>query len=140
VEKATAKNIFNNLSKAIDQGLVQGCHDLSEGGLAVAAAEMAMGSGLGAKIFLNEAMRSKDMLDYEILFSESPTRFLVEVDKKDKKKFEAVFKGLPLGIVGYVDKQQVLVVRGCKNNPLIKLKIDEMRKAWTKTFDEFRRG
>ena len=36
-----ARDVFHKLHAAIDGGLVRACHDLSEGGLAVAAAEMA---------------------------------------------------------------------------------------------------
>ena len=42
------------VAPAIDAGLVRACHDLSEGGLAVAAAEMAFAGGLGAKISLHK--------------------------------------------------------------------------------------
>ena len=45
-----AKRTFAAMHKAIHAGLVRACHDLSEGGLAVAAAEMAFAGGFGAKI------------------------------------------------------------------------------------------
>ena len=52
VDAQVAKNTFAALHKAIYTGLVRACHDLSEGGLAVAAAEMAFAGGLGARISL----------------------------------------------------------------------------------------
>ena len=41
------------LYAAIDAGLVRACHDLSEGGLATAMAEMAFAGGLGATVDLD---------------------------------------------------------------------------------------
>ena len=65
---------------AIGRGLVRSCHDLSEGGLAVALAEMALAGGLGARASLGDVPRDDDDAnDAALLFSESPTRFLLEV-------------------------------------------------------------
>jgi hypothetical protein len=55
VDAAAAKQTFAAMHQAIHAGLVRACHDLSEGGLAVAAAEMAFAGGLGAKIRLDAA-------------------------------------------------------------------------------------
>jgi len=55
--------------------LVQSCHDVSEGGIAVALAEMCIAGGLGASV---------DTVDLKIppryLFSETNTCFIVEVE------------------------------------------------------------
>ena len=62
------------------RGLVRSCHDLSEGGLAVALAEMAFAGGLGARVSLADVPRDADAAsDLVLLFSESPTRFVLEV-------------------------------------------------------------
>ncbi len=53
VDARRARATFAALHSAIDAGLVRACHDLSEGGLAAAAAEMAFAGGLGAKISLH---------------------------------------------------------------------------------------
>ncbi len=52
VDAAQAKKTFDALHRAIYKGLVRSCHDLSEGGLAAAVAEMAFAGGYGAKIDL----------------------------------------------------------------------------------------
>ena len=52
VDPARGQATFAALHRAIDAGLVRACHDLSEGGLAVAAAEMAFAGGFGAEIDL----------------------------------------------------------------------------------------
>ncbi len=50
VDAEQARETFAAVHRAIHGGLVRACHDLSEGGLAVAAAEMAFAGGLGAQI------------------------------------------------------------------------------------------
>ena len=65
---------------AISRGLVRSCHDLSEGGLAVALAEMALAGGLGADVSLGTSRATATAAhDAVLLFSESPSRFLLEV-------------------------------------------------------------
>lgn len=137
VDKRIAKNIFNKVSAAIGQSLIRACHDLSEGGLGVGIAEMCMGAGLGADIFLAEAVRAGNMYDYELLFSESPTRFLVEVDKKDKDSFEKMFKGLPLGLIGCVSSEKNLTVYNKSSKKIIDVGLDSLCNSWKSAFREF---
>ena len=65
---------FRRLHQAISSGLIHACHDISEGGIAVAVAEMAIGGGLGATI-------GED--DVRQLFGERTGSFVVEVDPTD---------------------------------------------------------
>ena len=57
VKGAKAKRTFKAVTKAIDSGLIKSCHDLSEGGLAVAAAEMAFAGGYGLELDLGKVPR-----------------------------------------------------------------------------------
>jgi len=88
VDKAMAPKIFRALHQAIKQGLILSCHDLSEGGLAVAAAEMAFAGGVGIEITLQKG----DAVT--MLFSESNTRFLIEVAESDVRQLSSVFENL----------------------------------------------
>jgi len=83
VRTAQAKRTINAVVEAIDSGHVKSCHDLSEGGLAVAAAEMAFSGGYGIQLNLGSVPRARNMKrnDY-IVFSESNSRFLMEVPEK----------------------------------------------------------
>src|SRR5262249_29723198 len=80
-----APGIFRGLHAAIRQGLVRACHDLSEGGLAVALAEMAFAGGLGADITHLRPPNGTES-DVVCLFSESTTRFVVEVRPDDEAR------------------------------------------------------
>ncbi len=138
VNKKIAKDVFMNLSKSIEKKLVESCHDLSEGGFAAAVSEMCIGGGLGAIIFLDEIPKTEGILDYEILFSESPTRFIVEVDKNKKEEFESEMGNVSFGIIGCISDDQRLVVQNKENKEIINLEIEELRKSWIDTFKEFR--
>ena len=73
-----AKKLMERLSLATKNGLVRSCHDLSEGGIGVAIAEMAFAGGLGAVVSLKDVPLGEPMgRDDLVLFSESNSRFLV---------------------------------------------------------------
>ena len=79
VDPSAAKATFAAVHAAIVQGCVRACHDLSEGGLAVAAAEMAFAGGLGLSIDLSSVPNESELSEEICLFAESNSRFLVEV-------------------------------------------------------------
>ncbi|HUY36746.1 MAG TPA: phosphoribosylformylglycinamidine synthase subunit PurL [Pirellulales bacterium] len=122
VAPVTARRTFAAMHTAIGAGLVRACHDMSEGGLAAAAAEMAFAGGLGAQIDLRrvptiETTSGKGgadvtLSDVVLLFSESNSRFVCEVRPAAAHDFEACFDGLPLGRVGtVVDDGRLEIVR-----------------------------
>jgi phosphoribosylformylglycinamidine synthase len=133
VDLATAPLIFAAMHQAIEGGCIRACHDLSEGGLAVAAAEMAFAADLGLTLNLKAVPRAGDLADNgRILFSESTTRFLVEVPPAKAKKFERLMKGLPVAAVGEVTKTGRLMIKGLDGKTVVKAEGDAMRSAWKK--------
>ena len=130
VDPALAKLTFQGVHAAIVAGCVRACHDLSEGGLAVAAAEMAFAGGLGARLQLAEAPYSivLDRAAQEraaklaeahpelelhplsaqpdatamLLFAESNSRFLCEVPQDKAAAFEKALHGVPHALLGEV--------------------------------------
>lgn len=69
---------YRSLHTLLRTGRVRSCHDVSEGGLAVALAEMCIGGRLGASI---DALPHADLVTS--LFSESTGRFVCEVSSDD---------------------------------------------------------
>jgi phosphoribosylformylglycinamidine (FGAM) synthase-like enzyme len=134
VDAKTGLKIFNRMSEAAELGLLRACHDLSEGGMAVALAEMAFSGGFGVDAKL-ESAPCKIKKDSVILFSESNTRFIVEVRKEDKKAFEKLMKGVAIGLIGEVSAKKDLSIRGAAGNKIIDIGIDELKKAWQKPLD-----
>ena len=103
VDMTLAPRIFVAVHKSIEQRLVRSCHDLSEGGLAVAVSEMAFAGGLGVDLDLTQLSKDAGLTDpATLLFSESTTRFLIEVEPEHCAQIEVQFAGLPLTRIGQV--------------------------------------
>jgi phosphoribosylformylglycinamidine synthase II len=132
VKGAKAKRTFKAVTKAIDAGFVKSCHDLSEGGLAVAAAEMAFAGDLGLEIDLQKVPGKELSRSDFVLFSESNSRFLIEIAQKDKLDFESLMRGKNCIQIGKVIKQQNLVVKGLNGKTVVDAPLETLRKAWKK--------
>ena len=129
-----ARCIFRGLHQAIRSGTVRSCHDLSEGGLAVAAAEMAFAGGLGATLSLSGVANHLD--DAVTLFSESNSRFLVEVCEDHVAGFEACLAGAAVTSVGQVTRETRLVIESHAGSRLINSSLDSLKQSWQATFSE----
>jgi phosphoribosylformylglycinamidine synthase len=128
---AEAKCVMETLSSASAKGLVRSIHDCAEGGIGVACAEMAFAGGLGIKIDLSKVPLG-DPLDRDdrILFSESNTRFVVEVDPDVKSDFEGAMRNVPIGLVGAVTESSEFVVKGLGGKVRVKMDIADLKEAW----------
>jgi phosphoribosylformylglycinamidine synthase len=133
VDAQSAKKTFAAIHKAIHAGVVRACHDLSEGGLAVAAAEMAFAGGFGAKISLNQVLHDGEMSPAALLFSESNTRFLCEVPPYRAHAFEALLDGIPHAKIGEVnDSGRLQIVAGDSGEILVDADLKTLKEAWQK--------
>jgi phosphoribosylformylglycinamidine synthase II len=139
VDPALGRRIFTALHTAISRGLIRSCHDLSEGGLAVGLAEMAFAGGLGAQVDLALVPHDEEAaVDLVLLFSESATRFVIEVCPAFLDEVVAIFSGLPLGQLGRVagdaesdrDSSPKLVVRGLDQSVVIDADLSDLKAAW----------
>ncbi|MBN1256852.1 MAG: phosphoribosylformylglycinamidine synthase, partial [Planctomycetes bacterium] len=125
---------FNALSGATSKRLVRSLHDLSEGGLAVAAAEMAFAGGLGMELALEKAICGGELSTPAILFSESQSRFLAEVTPEKAKDFEALLtdKGVAFGQIGTVTDAPRIVIQDSSGKAVIDEDIYGLKEAWQK--------
>ncbi|TMC24114.1 MAG: phosphoribosylformylglycinamidine synthase subunit PurL [Chloroflexi bacterium] len=149
------------LGEAIRKGLVHACHDLSEGGLAVAVAEMSLAGLLGVTLNVRHIGRSKeiapslqaaqeqvekferplavhlrevhpDALNIVRLFSESPSRFIVEIAPEQLGAFELHMRthGIEdFTYIGTVNNSSRFIVQD-GDEELINLSISELQEAW----------
>lgn len=97
---SSAPQVYRALHKTITNGLVRSAHDLSEGGLAVTAAEMCIGGRLG----MNINFESSD------LFTEVNGCLLVEVSPDNAFAFEKQFANLPFQKIGEVISNSTLEI------------------------------
>jgi len=111
VDSKSAFKMYGQLAKAIEQGLVESCHDMSDGGLAVCAAECAMGGECGFDINIAALPGVDAVDDTRVLFAETPSRFVISVKKEKAAEFEAAFTGVPLKRVGVTIQDEKLVFK-----------------------------
>jgi phosphoribosylformylglycinamidine synthase II len=133
VRGARARKMFRAVTRAIDCGLVKACHDLSEGGLAVAAAEMAFAGGYGLELDLRKVPAKGLRRDDFVLFSESNSRFLVEVSEKARDEFEGLMKGRVCAEVGKVSKSPRLRAKGLSGEVVVDAALGDLLKSWKRT-------
>ncbi|RIK38901.1 MAG: phosphoribosylformylglycinamidine synthase subunit PurL [Chloroflexi bacterium] len=124
---------YRLLHGAIRKGWVRACHDLSEGGLAVALAEMCIAGRLGAEIDIsNWRLETERLTNTEILFSESNGRLLLEVAPEDVRAVEAHFLGQRLVRLGEVSQMPRLVIH-FDGQGLVDLPVSQLVAAWKGT-------
>lgn len=134
VDLALAPQIMTAMQRAIGGGLVRACHDLSEGGLGVALAEMSFAGGYGLRADLRAITRDPGLEDdWTLLFSESTSRFLAEVHPNDAGAFELLFAGLPCAPIGEVVVDAELIVVGVAGAEALRGRLDELKAAWQGT-------
>ena len=133
VKGAKAKRNFRAVTDAIDEGFVKSCHDLSEGGLAVAAAEMAFAGGLGLELDLRKVPGKELARNDFVLFSESNSRFLIEIAPFDRAEFEMLMKGKNCALIGKVTREQKLVVHGLDGKVVVDATLEKLRRSWKGT-------
>ncbi|MCF7956513.1 MAG: phosphoribosylformylglycinamidine synthase subunit PurL, partial [Phycisphaerae bacterium] len=133
VDIPVAAETAKRLHRAITEGLVASCHDCSEGGLAVALAEMAFAGGLGIEADLRGLPVSDDCVRADTqLFSESNSRYVVEVEPDNFDAFAKMMLDMPFGQIGEVVSDKKLIVKDADGNSVIDSDIATLKKAWQK--------
>lgn len=123
--------IARALHACILRGWVRACHDCSEGGIGVAAAEMAIAGDVGLSLDLAALPRSPGVAnDLAALFAESNARYLVEVRPADEAAFAAAMAGLPCARIGRVEARPQLAVSGLHGEQVLSLPVEALRRAW----------
>jgi phosphoribosylformylglycinamidine synthase len=133
VDAATALARYRAYHRAVVDGLVASCHDLSDGGLAVALAEKAFAGGFGIRSDLrlvpfvgNDSGRRDEVL----LFSESASRLLVTVRPDKVSAFEATMAGTTLACIGEVTADTHLTIIGLSGSSVVATDIATLKEAW----------
>jgi phosphoribosylformylglycinamidine synthase subunit PurL len=110
----------DQILKAIQAGVVESAHDLSEGGLSVALSECLFGAkNLGATVKISGNPISA-------LFSETQSRFLVSVKKENQSEFEKLVEAELIGEVTSSENLQILA----EEAPVLEASVVELKEAW----------
>ncbi|MCD6512787.1 MAG: phosphoribosylformylglycinamidine synthase subunit PurL [Thermoplasmata archaeon] len=125
------KKYVERVVKAIEEGIIISAHDISNGGMAVAIAEMSFG-GMGAEIWLDSIA---DLRSDIKLFSESNTRWVVEVE--DEERFINLFRDLSVYKIGKTGGDKLIIKDGGREH--INDGVNELKEIW-REFIEKRMG
>jgi phosphoribosylformylglycinamidine synthase II len=129
VDFAAEKRLIALLVLLAKEGKLASAHDLSDGGLAVALAECAMTSGLGAGVLLESELRPS-----AILFGETTGRVLVSFPPEAESAACAVAESLavPFRAIGRVGGDRLRIARRAR--ALIDEPVASLRDLWTAAF------
>ena len=122
---------YRALSNAIRSGIVRTAHDCSEGGVAVALAEMCIGGRLGAHVDIDG---TGDGDVWGRLWGESLGRIIVAVSPENNTAFMKAMKGHPTTILGEVESNHHLLIVDA-DEVLISSDVDALVSAWKGTLD-----
>ncbi|WP_424244064.1 phosphoribosylformylglycinamidine synthase [Elusimicrobium posterum] len=135
VDMKAALASYKKLYTAMQKGLVATAHDLSQGGLAAGIAEMCFSGGLGADINLKKVPAQGKLADWQILFSESASRIIVEVSKENDKAFNSAMKGVKMACIGKTVAAERLEIKGKDGKVILSDKNDTLKRSWQKTLE-----
>lgn len=121
----TEKTLLAGVLGAIQSGLVQSAHDLSEGGLAVALAESCISGSIGAQVSLSTQLRSD-----VAFFSESQSRILLSASREQADKLEAYLseRGVPVTRIGSVGGESLAVT--INDAQAVNEPVEGLRQVW----------
>jgi phosphoribosylformylglycinamidine synthase len=131
VDARRARVLYEALSQAIQHGLVNACHDCSDGGFGVAAAEMAFAGGSGMHLDLRAMPREPGIdRDDTLLYSETASRFVVTVPQQHRQAFLETLGVCAVGEIGRVLDTPEFSVVGLSGNTVIHSDIAQLKEAW----------
>ena len=126
VDPANLRKTMDRLLGAMDKGLVKSCHDCSDGGFAVAIAEMCIAGNVGADIDLSK-VKGTDMVK---LYSESNTRWIAEVAKENEEAFKKAM-GRKAIKIGRTEGERLKIKASS-----VSLAVKDMKAAWKEPLDK----
>ena len=116
-----------------EASLIESCHDISNGGIIVALAEMTFERSIGASIALENLSSAKDISHEELLFSESPSRYLIEINPKNVEKMKKI---LQKNNVFYKILGRTLEIPHIEIEEIGSFKIKEIKMKWERAISD----
>jgi phosphoribosylformylglycinamidine synthase len=114
---------IDSLNECIERSLLRSCHDISDGGVAVSLSEMCIGGDIGVNANLQAMGKFSPMVK---MFSESNSRWLVEVDQNREQEFLQRTKA-PAVRIGSVGGKMLVIE---DKDVLVDVEVSALRKAW----------
>jgi phosphoribosylformylglycinamidine synthase len=122
---------YHLIEQAVREELLASCHGIYRGGLLTHLALASMAAGLGIETDLSGVAPATP--GYAALYAESAGRFLVSVDPAHRARFENLFKGQPLTLIGKVRPDNAFRINR-QNRSLVESHLDQLLAAWQHRF------
>ncbi|HTP66780.1 MAG TPA: AIR synthase-related protein, partial [Geobacteraceae bacterium] len=139
VDTAKAYSRYQTFHRAVLAGVIASCHDLSDGGLVVAAAESAFAGDYGMAIDLGRVLWKGEPAgknDAALLFSESASRHLVTVHHENRERFEKIMTGNCFASIGEVTAEPVLAITGLSGGMVVRADLTNLKNSWQSTLKD----
>ena len=135
VDFKKSKKNMNIVLEIIRKNLAKCVHDCSKGGLAITISELCMNNRIGCKISFDK-IPSKNLKNDELLFSESHSRYLIVVEKKNLNKIKKLLskKNLDYNILGNFGGTKILFKKNSVN--IANLSVEKLRLNWMSSLEE----
>ncbi len=114
-----SSQILKKLSKMNSMNIILSCHDISDGGMIISLLEMCFGNKRGADISIDSKLKL-----WQFLFSETQTRFIIEIDNDNEDVFKNIAGRYALKLGTVKEKSEINI-----NNEL-NIDVNEMKKLW----------
>jgi len=114
----------------IKNKLVKSVHDCSKGGLSIALSELSIFGNIGCTIDIEKIPCEENLSPEKILFSESHSRYLLVIDKKNIEEVNYILskKKITFAVLGKFSGDQINIKHESKN--LVKFRIDLAQKRY----------
>ena len=131
VDAAACLAVCRGIAAALRAGLVQACHDVSDGGLLTAVAEMAIGGATGAAVVLADVPYDEVGAgpDLAVAFGETPGRFVCEVRPADAEAFAQQMAGVAWGWIGEVTAEPAIAI-WATDGTVERIPVDRLARSW----------
>ncbi|MCM8818686.1 MAG: phosphoribosylformylglycinamidine synthase subunit PurL [Candidatus Omnitrophica bacterium] len=120
--------LMKKLHYGIKSGIIESCHDCSDGGLIVSICEMMIGGNLGCNVDFSNVLSEKEEIEI-VLFSESCGRFVIEVPKEKISEFKDLFENEEISQIGEIIENKKL--NGFwKGKKIFEISLNEIYDTW----------
>ena len=125
-----ALSSYRSFHQAVSEDLVLAAHDVSEGGLAVAAAEMAFSMIAGMEIDLDALPVNGDLTNVEKLFAESSSRILIECESESIDRIQEIFSESAFAVIGSTESSHQSLRFKSDGMNIIDNEIESLKETW----------
>jgi phosphoribosylformylglycinamidine synthase len=125
-----ALSSYRSFHQAVSEDLVLAAHDVSEGGLAVAAAEMAFSMIAGMEIDLDALPVNGDLTNVEKLFAESSSRILIECESESIDRIQEIFSESAFAVIGRTESSHKSLRFKSDGVNIIDNEIESLKETW----------